>query len=60
MVATITSPDSRSALYLSNYALANILDDLKRIPGVGDAQIFGALDYPCGSGSSPIAWRNWG
>ena len=46
MVATITSPDSsRSALYLSNYALANILDDLKRIPGVGDAQIFGALDY---------------
>ncbi|NMQ19457.1 multidrug efflux RND transporter permease subunit [Candidatus Competibacter phosphatis] len=46
MVATITSPDSsRSALYLSNYALANILDDLKRISGVGDAQIFGALDY---------------
>ncbi len=46
MVATITSPDSsRSALYLSNYALANILDDLKRTSGVGDAQIFGALDY---------------
>ncbi len=46
MVATVTSPDnSRSALYLSNYALTNILDDLKRIPGVGDAQIFGALDY---------------
>ncbi|HJW04189.1 MAG TPA: multidrug efflux RND transporter permease subunit [Azospira sp.] len=46
LVATITSPDSsRTPLYLSNYALANILDDLKRIPGVGDAQIFGALDY---------------
>ncbi|MCP5158045.1 MAG: multidrug efflux RND transporter permease subunit [Gammaproteobacteria bacterium] len=46
MVATVTSPDSsRSALYLSNYVLANILDDLKRLPGVGDAQIFGALDY---------------
>ncbi|MFO1371515.1 MAG: multidrug efflux RND transporter permease subunit [Candidatus Competibacteraceae bacterium] len=46
MVTTITSPDSsRSALYLSNYALANILDDLRRLPGVGDAQIFGALDY---------------
>lgn len=46
MVAVVTSPDSsRSALYLSNYALANILDDLKRLPGVGDAQIFGALDY---------------
>ena len=30
---------------MSNYALANVLDDLKRLPGVGDAQIFGALDY---------------
>ncbi|MEI7612889.1 MAG: multidrug efflux RND transporter permease subunit [Betaproteobacteria bacterium] len=46
MVSTITSPDgSLSPLFLSNYALVNILDDLKRIPGVGDAQIFGALDY---------------
>lgn len=46
MVASITSPDgSRTPLYLSNYTLVNVLDDLKRIPGVGDAQIFGALDY---------------
>ena len=46
LVATLTSPDnSLTPLYLSNYALVNILDDLKRIPGVGDAQIFGALDY---------------
>jgi len=46
MVTTLTSPDSsRTPLFLSNYALINVLDDLKRIPGVGDAQIFGALDY---------------
>ena len=46
MVTTLTSPDaSRTPLFLSNYALVNVLDDLKRIPGVGDAQIFGALDY---------------
>ena len=46
MVATLTSPDaSRTPLFLSNYALVNVVDDLKRIPGVGDAQIFGALDY---------------
>ena len=46
LVTTLTSPDnSLTPLYLSNYALVNILDDLKRIPGVGDAQIFGALDY---------------
>ena len=46
MITTLTSPDaSRTPLFLSNYALVNVLDDLKRIPGVGDAQIFGALDY---------------
>ena len=46
MVSTITSPDnSRSSLFLSNYVLVNILDELKRIPGVGDASIFGAKDY---------------
>lgn len=27
--------------FISNYALINILDDIKRIPGVGDASIFG-------------------
>ena len=32
-------------LYLSNYATINILDELKRIPGVADATIFGARDY---------------
>lgn len=46
LVTAIISPDdTRSPLYLSNYALANILDELRRLPGVGDAQIFGALDY---------------
>ena len=46
LVTTLTSPDaSRTPLFLSNYALVNVVDDLKRIPGVGDAQIFGALDY---------------
>ncbi|MEO0478016.1 MAG: efflux RND transporter permease subunit [Planctomycetota bacterium] len=33
------------SLFLSNFVSANIIDELKRVPGVGDAQIFGALDY---------------
>jgi multidrug efflux pump len=33
------------ALYLSNYATINIIDALKRINGVGDATLFGPLDY---------------
>jgi HAE1 family hydrophobic/amphiphilic exporter-1/multidrug efflux pump len=46
LVSTVLSPDkSRDSLYLSNYVLINILDELKRIPGVGDATIFGAKDY---------------
>lgn len=32
-------------LYLSNYATLNVLDELKRVKGVGDATIFGAQDY---------------
>lgn len=32
-------------LFLSNYGTLNILDELKRIKGVGDAVIFGAQDY---------------
>lgn len=32
-------------LYLSNYALLNMVESLKRVNGVGDARIFGAKDY---------------
>ena len=32
-------------LFLSNFVTLNILDELKRVPGVGDASIFGARDY---------------
>ncbi len=32
-------------VFLSNYALLNVIDELKRLPGVGDASLFGAQDY---------------
>ena len=45
-VLAIYSPDSRyDTLFLSNYATINLLDNIKRVPGVGDAYLFGALDY---------------
>ena len=34
-----------SPLFLSNYTTINILDAVNRVPGVGQAQIYGALDY---------------
>ena len=34
-----------NTLFLSNYASLNIVDELKRVKGVGDVTIFGAQDY---------------
>ncbi|QEW07051.1 efflux RND transporter permease subunit [Nitrincola iocasae] len=46
MVPVLFSPDgSQSTLFLSNYALLNILDELVRVPGVGDASLFAVEDY---------------
>lgn len=45
-VLAIYSPDqSYDTLFLSNYATINLLDNVKRVRGVGDAFLFGALDY---------------
>jgi len=46
LVLALGSPEgSRDTLFLSNYAKLNVVDELKRIPGVGNVQIFGARDY---------------
>ncbi|USG60897.1 efflux RND transporter permease subunit [Sneathiella marina] len=37
--------DSLSQIFVSNYITINILDEIKRIPGVGSAEIIGASDY---------------
>ena len=46
MFATILSPKkTRDSVFLSNYASINMLDELKRIPGVADVSIAAARDY---------------
>ncbi|WP_243438938.1 efflux RND transporter permease subunit [Fundidesulfovibrio soli] len=46
MVLSMDSPEGRyDTIFVSNYALVNVIDELKRVPGVGDAMIFGAKDY---------------
>jgi hydrophobe/amphiphile efflux-1 (HAE1) family protein len=46
MMLELSSPDdSYSILELNNYATVNIIDELKRIEGVGDASVFGLADY---------------
>ncbi|MBI2424218.1 MAG: multidrug efflux RND transporter permease subunit [Candidatus Hydrogenedentes bacterium] len=45
-VAALTSPSGEyDDLYLSNYATIQMLDTIKRVPGVGDVSIFGSKDY---------------
>ena len=45
-ILAIQSPDGRyDPLFLSNYTTLNVLEDLKRVPGVGEATMFGGKDY---------------
>ena len=45
-VLTMSSPEGRyDTIFISNYALVNVLDELRRLAGVGDASLFGASDY---------------
>ena len=45
-VAVLKAPDGRyDEVFVSNYALVNVVDELKRIPGVGNAQLFGLKYY---------------
>jgi multidrug efflux pump len=46
MVVHLNSPDGRyDDLYLRNYATLNVKDQLARITGMGDVQLFGSGDY---------------
>ncbi|WJN57292.1 efflux RND transporter permease subunit [Pseudomonas sp. SO81] len=46
MVVHLTSPDQRyDMLYLSNFAALNVKDELARLDGVGDVQLFGMGNY---------------
>ncbi len=45
-VVTLSSPKgTRDTLFLSNYASINLVDELKRLPGLADVTVFGARDY---------------
>src|SRR5271165_1898680 len=46
LIVNLISPDkSVDSVTLSNYAYLQIVDQLKRLPGVGDVQIFGERRY---------------
>jgi len=46
MVVHLLSPNNRYDMaYLRNYAVLNVKDQLARLPGIGDVQLFGSGDY---------------
>lgn len=45
VVTMSSSSEQYDSVYVSNYALLNVIDELKRVKGVGDATLFGAKDY---------------
>ncbi|UTW13245.1 efflux RND transporter permease subunit [Marinobacterium rhizophilum] len=61
MVVHLTSPNDRyDMLYLRNYAVLNVKDELARIRGVGQVRLFGSGDYAMRIWLNPdkIAERN--
>ncbi len=62
MVVHLHSPDNRyDTLYLANLAVLQVKDELNRIPGVGNVQIFGAGDFSMRIWLNPneLASHNW-
>src|SRR4029079_16756847 len=45
VVAVYSPKGSRDGLFLSNFSTITLLDTLRRVPGAGDATLFGPLDY---------------
>jgi hydrophobe/amphiphile efflux-1 (HAE1) family protein len=45
ILALSATSDHYNDIAISNYALRNVIDEIKRLPGIGDAQFFGQKDY---------------
>src|SRR5690606_3569520 len=50
----------KDQLFLSNFVTLNVLDELKRVPGAGDASILGAPAYAARNWSDPQTLANFG
>ena len=58
-VIAFYSPDGRhDDIFISNYVTLNVLDEMKRVPGTTQVQIFGAKDYAMRIWLRPTASRS--
>lgn len=48
MVVHLFSPDNRyNPLYVSNYAMLNVRDELSRLPGIASIALWGRVNMQC-------------
>ena len=45
VIAILAEDEAFDTVTMANYALINVIDELKRVKGVGDASFFGVQDY---------------
>jgi len=51
MLISLSSPHgTHDAKFLANYAYINLNDPIARLYGIGQTQVFGSVNMPCGSG----------
>lgn len=60
IMAFYSDKPEHDQLFLSNFLTLNILDDLKRVPGVGEAAIMGSRDYAMRIWVDPQRLRDFG
>lgn len=62
MVVNINSalPDKYDEAFLQNYAKINLVPELKRIPGVGNINLYGAKDYAVRIWIDPVKLAGYG
>jgi len=59
MLTVTSSNPTHDSLFLSNFASLNIVEELKRIEGVGDVQNMESENMQCVFGLTPTNWQRW-
>lgn len=60
LVALTSKNATYDSTYMANYALINVIDELKRLNGVGDAGLFGRMNYSMRIWLIPDALNKYG
>ena len=57
MFALYSPSNTYDGVFLANYAVINVHDQMTRVTGIASVSVFGAGNTPSASGCGPTAWR---